>query len=48
MVAALRHQGVAVEVLFFEEEGHGFRSPLVQRQMLEATERFFRRVLPSL
>ena len=48
MVAALRQQGVAVEVLFFEEEGHGFRSPLVQRQMLEATERFFRRVLPVL
>jgi acetyl esterase/lipase len=45
MVSALRRQGLQLELLLLEDEGHGFRSPLVQRQILEATERFLRRVL---
>ncbi|MFY8148964.1 MAG: prolyl oligopeptidase family serine peptidase [Prochlorococcaceae cyanobacterium] len=45
MAAALRAHGVPVEVMLFEGEGHGFRDGAVQRQVLEATEAFFRRVL---
>jgi dipeptidyl aminopeptidase/acylaminoacyl peptidase len=43
MAAALRANGIDVEVHLFPEEGHGFRSGDVQRQVLEATEAFFRR-----
>jgi len=30
-----------------ESEGHGFRAASAQRQVLEATEQFLRRVLPQ-
>lgn len=43
MAAALRANGIPVEVHHFPGEGHGFRSGSVQRQVLEATEAFFRR-----
>jgi dipeptidyl aminopeptidase/acylaminoacyl peptidase len=43
MAAALRDNGIDVEVHLFPEEGHGFRSGDVQLQVLEATEAFFRR-----
>ncbi len=43
MAAALEANGVPVEVHRFAGEGHGFRSGAVQRQVLEATEAFFRR-----
>lgn len=46
MVAALRLRGLQVELTLLEAEAHGFRSAAVQRQVLEATERFFMRVLP--
>ncbi|MGC6482459.1 MAG: alpha/beta hydrolase family protein [Synechococcus sp.] len=42
MAAALRGNGIAVEVLTFPEEGHGFRDSAVQSAVLEATEAFFR------
>ncbi|MEB3200689.1 MAG: prolyl oligopeptidase family serine peptidase [Synechococcaceae cyanobacterium] len=43
MAAALRQQGVPVELHLFEGEGHGFRSRTVQIQVLEAMESFLRR-----
>ncbi len=43
MAAALRRNGVPVEVHLFAEEGHGFRRSATQIQVLEATEAFFRR-----
>lgn len=45
MAAALRENGLPVEVLNFPEEGHGFRDSAVQVAVLEATEAFFRRHL---
>jgi len=42
MAAALRGNGVPVEVHLFEQEGHGFRNGATQIQVLEATEAFFR------
>ena len=45
MASALRHNGIAVEVRLFEDEGHGFRDSAVQIQVLEETETFFRRHL---
>lgn len=45
LAAALRRQGGTVELVFFEDEGHGFRSPAVQRFVQDASERFFRRVI---
>jgi dienelactone hydrolase len=42
MAAALRANGIAVEVHRFAGEGHGFRSSAVQIAVLEATEAFFR------
>ena len=42
MAAALRANGVPVEVRLFEQEGHGFRDSAVQIQVLEETEAFFR------
>ena len=45
MAAALRNNGLAVEVQTFAEEGHGFRDSEVKVQVLEETERFFRRHL---
>ena len=42
MAAALRANGVPVEVRTFAAEGHGFRDSQVQIDVLEATERFFR------
>ena len=42
MAAALRNNGLAVEVQTFAEEGHGFRDSEVKVQVLEETERFFR------
>jgi len=45
MAAALRHNGVAVEVHTYAEEGHGFRDSAVQVEVLEATEAFFRQHL---
>jgi dienelactone hydrolase len=41
MAAALRANGVPVEVHLFEQEGHGFRNGATQIQVLEATEAFF-------
>ena len=43
MAAALRANGIPVEVHLFPEEGHGFRNGATQIQVLEATEAFFRR-----
>ena len=45
MAAALSSNGLPVEVQTFAEEGHGFRDSAVKVQVLEATERFFRRQL---
>ena len=45
LTAALRRRGGLVELICFEDEGHGFRSPAVQRFVQDASERFFRRVL---
>ena len=45
MAAALRSNGLPVEVLTFANEGHGFRDSEVKVQVLEATEAFFRRHL---
>ena len=42
MAAALRENDIPVEVMTFEEEGHGFRDSAVQIAVLEATEAFFR------
>ena len=42
MAAALRANGVPVEVRLFEQEGHGFRDSAVQIQVLEETEAVFR------
>ncbi|MEY2644373.1 MAG: hypothetical protein RLZZ611_1022 [Cyanobacteriota bacterium] len=43
MAAALRANGIAVEVHRFAEEGHGFRNAATRITVLEATEAFFRR-----
>jgi dienelactone hydrolase len=43
MALALSGNGIPVEVHLFPEEGHGFRSGVVQVEVLEATEAFFRR-----
>ena len=45
LATALRRRGELVELVCFEDEGHGFRSPAVQRFVQDASERFFRRVL---
>ena len=45
MAAALRANGVPVEVRLFEDEGHGFRNQTTQVQVLEATQAFFHRQL---
>ena len=45
MAAALRANGVPVEVELFEDEGHGFRNQTTQVQVLEATQSFFHRHL---
>ena len=45
MAAALRSNGIPVEVQLFEDEGHGFRNQVTQVQVLEETEAFFRRQL---
>ncbi len=45
MAAALRANGIPVEVCLFEHEGHGFRDSAVQIKVLEDTEAFFRRQL---
>jgi acetyl esterase/lipase len=45
LALALSEQGVPVEIFLFPGEGHGFRSGVVQAQVLEATEAFFRRHL---
>ena len=42
MAAALRANGVPVEVRLFENEGHGFRNQASQIDVLEETEAFFR------
>ena len=42
MAAALRTNGIPVEVRLFEQEGHGFRDSEVRIQVLEETEAFFR------
>ena len=47
MVQTLRWRGLSPELMLLESEGHGFRSASVQRQVLEATEQFLRRVLPQ-
>jgi dipeptidyl aminopeptidase/acylaminoacyl peptidase len=43
MAAALKANGIPVEVHLFANEGHGFRNGATQIQVLEATEAFFRR-----
>jgi dienelactone hydrolase len=43
MAAALKANGIPVEVHLFPDEGHGFRNGATQIQVLEATEAFFRR-----
>ena len=43
MAVALRANGIPVEVLLFQEEGHGFRNAATRITVLEATEAFFRR-----
>ena len=45
MAAALRSNGIPVEVRLFEDEGHGFRNQATQVQVLEATQVFFHRQL---
>ena len=45
MAAALRANGIPVEVRLFEKEGHGFRDQASQVEVLEKTESFFRRQL---
>ena len=45
MAAALRSNGIPVEVQLFEDEGHGFRNQATQVQVLEATQVFFHRQL---
>ena len=45
MAAALRRQGVTVEVHLYPEEGHGFRDGGVQQEVLLGTEAFFRKHL---
>jgi len=42
MAAALRRNGVPVEVRHFPDEGHGFRDGAVRQAVLESTEAFFR------
>ena len=42
MAAALRANGIPVELRLFAEEGHGFRNQTTQIEVLEETERFFR------
>ncbi len=43
LALALQERGRPVELHLFPGEGHGFRDGAVQRQVLEATELFFRR-----
>jgi dipeptidyl aminopeptidase/acylaminoacyl peptidase len=43
MAAALKANGIPVEVHLFPDEGHGFRNGATQIQVPEATEAFFRR-----
>ena len=45
MAAALRANGLPVEVHTFADEGHGFRNSVNQIKVLEATEAFFSRHL---
>ena len=47
MAAALRANGIPVEVRLFEDEGHGFRNQATQVDVLEQTEAFFRRQFSS-
>ena len=47
MAAALRANGIPVEVRLFEDEGHGFRNQATQVDVLERTEAFFRRQFSS-
>ena len=47
MAAALRANGIPVEVRLFEDEGHGFRNQTTQVDVLEQTEAFFRRQFSS-
>lgn len=42
MAAALRHNGITVEVCLFDDEGHGFRNQATQIRVLEDTEAFFK------
>ena len=42
MAAALRHNGITVEVCLFDDEGHGFRNQATQISVLEDTEAFFK------
>jgi dipeptidyl aminopeptidase/acylaminoacyl peptidase len=42
MAAALKANGIPVEVHLFPSEGHGFRNGATQIRVLEATETFFR------
>lgn len=44
MVAALRAAGQCAEMVWFDEEGHGFRSPENQVTMLDTLWRFYRRL----
>ena len=44
MVERLRQRDVPVELQLFEGEGHGFRDGAVQREVLERSEAFFRRL----
>ena len=45
IAAVLRKQNIPVEVLTFPDEGHGFRDGRVRVQVLELTEKFFRKHL---
>jgi dipeptidyl aminopeptidase/acylaminoacyl peptidase len=42
MAAALRHNGITVDVRLFKDEGHGFRNQATQITVLKETEAFFR------
>ncbi len=45
IAAVLRKQNIPVEVQTFPDEGHGFRDGSVRVEVLEATEKFFRKHL---
>ena len=45
MAAVLRKKKIPVELHTYAEEGHGFRDERVKIQVLEATEKFFRKHL---